>query len=208
MDAKIPLWLKLAFTAFVLVWVPVYVRHLGPQNFLWLCDIANLLILAGLWFESRLLLTSQLISVLAIGIVWSLDLAGALLFGVHPLGATEYMFNPEIALHVRLLSLFHGGVWPIVAYAVYRVGYDLRGWRLQVLICWLVLPATFVLTEPHRVINWVWGPFGSQQTWVPAWAYLLLCMLAYPIIVYLPTHEALKRMYGLSANSNRSSSER
>ena len=188
MNSKLPLWLKLGFTAFVVLWVPVYVRHLGPQNFLWLCDLANLLILAGLWLESRLLLSSQLSSVLAIGVVWSVDLAGAFFFGVHPLGATQYMFNPEIPLHGRLLSLFHGVVWPLVMFAVIRVGYDARGWRLQTLICWLVLPATFLLTQPAREINWVWGAFGSQQTWMPAWAYLLVCMAAYPLIIYLPTH--------------------
>lgn len=188
MNTQIPLWLKLGFTAFVVLWVPVYVRHLGPQNFLWLCDLANLLILAGLWLESRLLLSSQLISVLAIGIVWSVDLLCAVTLGMHPVGGTQYMFNAEIPLHVRLLSLFHGFVWPLAAYAVYRVGYDPRGWKLQSVICWLVLPATFLLTEPVREINWVWGPFGSQQTWMPGGGYLLLCMLLYPLIIYFPSH--------------------
>ena len=194
MNSTIPLWLKLAFTAFVLVWVPVYLRHLGPQNFLWLCDLANLLILAALWLESPRLLSSQLISVLAIGMVWSIDVGVAYFAGFHPLGATQYMFNPDIPLHVRLLSLFHGFVWPIVAFAVLRVGYDPRGWQWQTLICWLVLPATFFLTEPMREINWVWGPFGNQQTWMAPGAYLLVCMLAYPLIIYWPTHIILRSL--------------
>ena len=208
MNSKIPLWLKLGFTAFVLFWFPVYLRNLGPQNFLWLCDLANLLILAGLWLESRLLLSSQLISVLAIGVVWSVDLGMAFFFGLHPLGATQYMFNVYIPLHVRLLSLFHGAVWPLVVFAVVRVGYDSRGWRLQTLICWLVLPATYLLTEPYREINWVWGPFGEQQQWMPAWAYLIVCMVAYPIIIYLPTHGLIKLLRRLSPQSNSGSPTR
>lgn len=208
MNSRIPLGLKLGFTAFVLLWVPVYVRDLGPQNFLWLCDFANLMILLGLWLESPLLLSSQLISVFAIGVLWTIDFCSAYFFGMHPLGATQYMFNPEIALQVRLFSLFHGGVWVLVAFAVYRVGYDARGWRLQTIICWLLLPASFFLTEPVRQINWVWGLFGAQQQWVPGWVWLVICMLAYPLVVYLPTHGLVLLAKKMSPKDNSRQSDR
>jgi len=35
---KIPLVIKLIYTAFVLVMVPVYLRAYGPTNFLYFCD--------------------------------------------------------------------------------------------------------------------------------------------------------------------------
>ena len=35
---RIPLWLKLAYTAFMAVLVPVYLRNYGPTNFLYFCD--------------------------------------------------------------------------------------------------------------------------------------------------------------------------
>ena len=34
----IPLWLKLAYTAFMAVLVPLYLRNYGPTNFLYFCD--------------------------------------------------------------------------------------------------------------------------------------------------------------------------
>jgi hypothetical protein len=45
----IPLWLKVAFTVFVAVLVPIYWREYGPANFLWFSDIALFAIVVGLW---------------------------------------------------------------------------------------------------------------------------------------------------------------
>ena len=52
---KIPLSLKLAFTAFMLVLVPFYWLTYGPSNFLYFCDVAMFFTLAAVWRESRLL---------------------------------------------------------------------------------------------------------------------------------------------------------
>ena len=59
---RIPLWLKLLWTAWVLVWAPVYWRQYGLQNFLFYCDLGNLFITAGLWLESPLIFSWQAIS--------------------------------------------------------------------------------------------------------------------------------------------------
>ena len=66
---RVPLWLKLAWTAWMVVWVPVYWWQHGPANFLWLCDVANFAITAALWLESPLLFSSQAVGVLVIQIV-------------------------------------------------------------------------------------------------------------------------------------------
>ena len=44
---QIPITLKLAFTAFMVVLIPVYLTNYGPTNFLCFCDIALLLTMAG-----------------------------------------------------------------------------------------------------------------------------------------------------------------
>ena len=41
---RIPLSVKLIYAAWMAVWIPVYWVHSGPENFLWLCDVANFLI--------------------------------------------------------------------------------------------------------------------------------------------------------------------
>jgi len=51
---RVPLWLKIVWSIWVLVWVPVYWRQYGAQNFLYFCDLGNILIAVGLWLESPL----------------------------------------------------------------------------------------------------------------------------------------------------------
>lgn len=187
-DSKISIWLKVAYTAWMLVWVPAYSNFYGPQNFLWLCDLCNFILLVALWTESRLLFSSQFVAALLIDAGWSLDAAVRLLAGVHPIGGTEYMFNPAMPLHIRLLSLFHVFIPLLLIYAVIRLGYDWRGLLLQTVLTWVVLPLSFLFTDPERNINWVWGLFDKPQSVVAPWAYLLFCMAAYPLAICLPSH--------------------
>ena len=53
-----PLALKLAYTAFMAVLIPVYAYYYGPANFLYFCDVALLLTLAGIWLDNRLLVST------------------------------------------------------------------------------------------------------------------------------------------------------
>src|ERR1700724_3801174 len=56
---RLPLWLKVVWTACVIAWIPLYYRQYGPQNFLFFCDLGNLFIAAALWLESPLLFSWQ-----------------------------------------------------------------------------------------------------------------------------------------------------
>jgi hypothetical protein len=58
-------------------------------------------------------------------------------------------------------------------------------------LAWVVLPITYLLTEPADNINWVFGPGSKPQTWMRPVLYLLLLMLTLPLCVYLPTHRVL-----------------
>ena len=55
--ARIPLALKLAYTAFMAVLVPVYWTNYGPANFFYFCDMALILTLIGVWREDALLIS-------------------------------------------------------------------------------------------------------------------------------------------------------
>jgi len=199
-QARIPLWLKLAYTAWMLVWIPSYWIENGPGNFLWFCDVANLALWVALLLESPLLLSSQAAGVFLIQVAWVLDFGAALLFGIHPVGGTEYMFDAAEPLWVRGLSLFHAAVPVLLLWGISRLGYDRRGWKLQSAIAWVVLPASFLLTDPEQNINWLWEPFGVEQTWMPPAAFLAVAMVIYPLGVFLPTHALLahlaRRLHG------------
>jgi hypothetical protein len=172
------------------IWVPVYWLESGPANFLWLCDVANFVVLAGLWLESPLLLSSQAVSVLIIQTAWCIDWLGRLALGRHLLGGTEYMFDPAEALAVKLLSTFHLWMPLLLLWTVWRVGYHRYGWRFQTVVACIVLPLS-TLPDPARNLNWVWRPFALEQRWLPSWAWVALCLALYPLVLYLPTHLAL-----------------
>jgi hypothetical protein len=190
---RIPLSVKLIYTAWMAVWIPVYWVHSGPENFLWLCDVANFLIGLALWMESPLLISSQAVGVLFVQILWAGDYFGRLILGRHLIGGTEYMFDEAKPLYLRLFSLFHVAMPPLLLWAVKRLGYDRRGWRLQTAITWVLLPATWLLVGPDRNINWVWKPFGKPQDLLSPALYLLALCLLYPLLLYLPTHLVLSR---------------
>ena len=112
----------------------------GPQNFLWLCDIGNFALCAALWRESRRLFSWQAVPLLVVQSAWTVDLAGRLLLGVHPIGDSEYMFDGGVPLAVRLLSLFHGVTPFLMMWAIRKLGYDRRGVALY-------LPSHLVLSR-------------------------------------------------------------
>lgn len=189
-NSTIPLWLKVAWTAWLVVWAPVYWRQYGAQNFLYFCDLGNLLIAVGLWFESRLTLSWQAVGLLVFQSLYALDLVGAVLFGHHIIGGTEYMFDPKVPLFVRLLGLYHLVVPPLLLWSVRRVGYDGRAWKWQTLTCWVLVPINF-FWRPEYNVNWARG-LGHEQHVVPGWLYLAAYLIVVPMVVYWPTHWALR----------------
>jgi len=189
-DMRIPLWLKVFWTAWVIVWIPVYWREYGVQNFLFFCDLGNLLVVAALWLESPLIFSWQACSLLLFQGLFVVDLAVAVASGRHVIGGTEYMFDPHISLWIRLLSLFHIVVPPLLLWAIWRLGYDVRGWKYQTLTAWVVVPVNY-FWRPEYDVNWARGPFFHEQHAVPGLLYLFVYLVIVPAVVYYPTHRCL-----------------
>ncbi len=193
----IPLWLKISYTLFVAGLAPVYWVHYGPAHFLWGSDIALLAMVAAVWRESRLITSTVAVAVLLPELAWNLDFFTRLIAGrgLTDLDATGYMFNPAQPLWLRGLSLFHVFLPALLVWMLYRLGYDRRAWLAATLLCWVVLPATYLFTDPARNINWVFGLGDTPQTWLPASLYLMGLMLLFPLCVYLPTHLVLQKAF-------------
>jgi hypothetical protein len=119
------------------------------------------------------------------------DFFGRMIVGQHLIGGTEYMFEASQPLWLRAMSLFHLFVPVLLVWAICRLGYDKRGWKLESVIVWLILPLSFVAAAPEKNLNWLWSPFGIEQTLISPGHYLLFCMFAYPAILFWPTHRAL-----------------
>ena len=192
--AKFPTWLRWISLAWLLVWVPAYWRTWGVSNFLQLCDIAVLLTCIGFWADSRLLISSQAVSSLLVDLVWTLDASWRLLLGRHLLGGTEYFFDARYPLWVRLLSLFHIVMPPLLLWALHRTGYDRRGFRLQSLIALLVFIASR-FTSPAKNMNFAFTDPFFHRSWGPPPVHVAISFLFMVIVVYLPTHLVLKKVF-------------
>lgn len=189
---EIPLLLKIGYTVFVAILVPIYWWYYGPGNFLWFSDLALFLTLAALWLESPLLASTQAVSVGFLELVWLTDFLARLLFGIEVIGLSGYMFDAKIPLFLRGLSLFHVVLPFLLFWLVWRLGYDARAWLMQSLLAWAVLLACYFLTNPRENVNWVFGWGKEKQRLLSPFVYLLLLMVFFPGCIYLPTHFLLK----------------
>jgi hypothetical protein len=195
---RLPLWLKIGWTIWVAVWIPLYWKQWGPSTFLWFCDLANLLILAALWTESALIFSWQAISVLLFQIVFTIDVLGRAVLGRHLIGGTEWVFDDQkIPLYIKLLSLgMHLAAPPLLIWAVRKLGYDRRALPLQIATICVLLPLCWLGWDETLNLNWVYKPFNRPQTAMAPGLYLLVCIVAYSVLVFLPTHLLLARLFG------------
>lgn len=208
----IPIWFKLSFTSFMLVFIPVYWKAYGPTVFLYFCDIALLLTLVAMWTENRLLLGMAAVGIMVPQLIWIIEFLFSL-FGMPLLGTTEYMFNPSIDLLTRAISLFHGWLPILLIYLIYKMGYPIRAFLYWNVLAFIVLNICYFLIpeptlNPTRVnlpvnINYVFGfSETAKQQWIPDLGYFLLVIISVPTIITLPAH------YFLDWVSSRGSSRR
>ena len=192
----IPLWLKLADTAFVAVLVVVYARTWGWANFLWFSDIALILSVPALWFESPLLASMMALAVLLPDGLWIVSFFWQLATGRRLIGLADYMFDATKPLWLRALSLFHLWLPLLLLWTVARLGYAPDALIGMTALCWMVLLICFFFTDPEENINWVFGFGGKRQSRRSARLHLSLTMVAFPALVYLPTHAMLLALFG------------
>lgn len=207
---RLPLQVKIAYTAFLCVLVPYYWITYTPWNFLYFCDIALLVALVALWLENGLLASSQAVGIVLPQLLWVGDFLARLVLGVHVTGMTAYMFDPQIPLFVRGLSLFHGWLPFFLLWLVWRLGYDRRGAKVQSVIVWVVLVVCYFWgpapppppDNPKAAvnINYVYGLDDQQpQQWMPPALWLTALMAFYPVALILPAHFALRKWFDRKA---------
>ena len=195
----IPYWITIPYTIMVCVIVPVYWKEYGVTNFLWFSDIALLLMVPALWLKNPLLSSMMAVGVLPFETIWM-----AAFFSGGTLGhMADYMFDPNLSIFLRGLSLFHFPMPAVIIYMLIRFGYDKRALLAQTLLALIVIPLTYALTSPEDNINWVYG-FDKAQTSLPPLLHLGLLALAMVCLVFVPMHFLLKKLLPLAdANKNR-----
>jgi hypothetical protein len=204
-SGKISLVAKVAVTGFLAVLVPVYLHTYGPTNFLWFCDTALVLTVAGMWWESSLLVSMCAVGILLPQCIWLADF-GSHLLGFHFLNLTGYMFDSKLPLFTRALSLFHGWLPILLLWLLSRLGYDKRAlpfWTglaaVLTLVCYFFTPpAGAHPANPNSPVNlnYVYG-FNDQQPqhWVNQNLFVVLLLGVLWLVAFLPTHLILRKIF-------------
>ncbi len=191
----IPLWFKVAYTAFVACVMAVWWKNYGWRNFLWFSDIAFIGAVPAMWLESASLASVLAVAVLLPEILWNVDFAGRLLLRRRITGLTDYMFEAERPRLLRGLSLFHVPLPLVLLWMLEAYGYDRRiGLPGAIALGAVVLPLSRLVSAPEKNINWTYGLGAVQARW-PAWAYVLALFAGFVVFVFVPTDLLVRRMF-------------
>ncbi|HYT58039.1 MAG TPA: hypothetical protein VEQ38_25310 [Verrucomicrobiae bacterium] len=208
---RIPIWVKVAYFAFVAIVVPSYWVTYTPWNFLYFCDIALLITGVAIWIESPLLVSMQAVAITIPQLLWVVDFLFRLIAGVHITGVTGYMLDSSIPLFLRALSLFHGWLPFFLLWLLSRLGYERRALGIQSVVAIMVLLISYLFapapppsaSHPNWAvnINYVYGLDDQHpQTMMAPWLWLLFIMAVTVIAIYLPTHFVLRRVFETSSS--------
>lgn len=188
----IPVWFKVAYTAFVLYICVIWWRNYGWKNFLWFSDIAFIGAVPAMWLENAAMASVLAVAVLLPEILWNVDYAGRLILRRRITGLTDYMFEPERPLLLRGLSLFHVPLPLVLLWMIAAYGYDAAaGLPGAIVLALVVLPWSRWVSAPEKNINWTYGLGGVQTRW-PAWQYMTVLILGFIAFVFVPTDWILR----------------
>ena len=194
-EGVIPLGLKIVYTIFVCVLVPIYWQQYGPANFLWFSDIVLLALVPALWLENALLISMMAIAVVFFKALWNIDFFFRLMTGKSLIGLSAYMFETGIPLFIRGLSGFHIVLPVLLLWMLHRLGYDQRAFLCQTIVALVVLPLSYLVSSAQENVNWVYGFGQNPQRILPAPLFVILLMLLLPLVIYLPTHLLFIRIF-------------
>jgi hypothetical protein len=194
---EIPVALKVGSGAFLLLVAIVYWREYGPSNFLWLSDLGLACTTLAIIFENRFLASMAAVGVLPLEIAWTVDF----LSGGRLLGLAGYMFDDNLPLYLRALSLFHVAVPVILLLLLYHYGYDPRALVWQACLTCAAVAMAYAFTEREKNINWAFGPGREPQHSIPPLLYVATELVVILVFVVVPTHVLLMRLFPIDVRA-------
>ena len=110
--------------------------------------------------------------------------------------------DAKIPLYIKFLSVgMHLAAPPLLVWAVRKLGYDRRGLLLQMATVCVLLPICWLGWNETHNLNWVYKPFNRPQQSMTPGLYLVVCIVGYTLLVFLPTHLVLSRLFGRKKES-------
>ena len=186
--------LRWASLVWVLIWLPSNAWAWGWQNLMHLCDVGLVLACLGLFFRQPLLVSSQALSAPLVGVLWALDVFWRIATGHHLVGGTEYMWDTNYPLWIRLLSCFHIVLPVVLLWATRVLGYDRRALAFQTALTAVLLIFSRFLS-PDLNMNYAYQDPLLHRVWGPAPLHLAVTLAGCVAIFFWPTHLLLSRLF-------------
>ena len=83
----------------------------------------------------------------------------------------------------------------LLLWALHCLSYDLRAFVWQTVVALVVLPLSYLVSNPQENVNWVYGFGQKPQAILPVPLFVILLMLLFPVAVHLPTHLLFSRIF-------------
>lgn len=146
--------LRGVYTAWFALWASSYLWFYGPRIFLWLCCLANVAVLVGLWARRpEPFISAAAVAVLGAHLVYVADFAARLSLGDKHEGPTRYLFDPTYPLYIRGLSLFHVWMPLLLLILMRRFGYERRVLFPFLLFASVLFPVSWFAADPAHLTN-------------------------------------------------------
>jgi hypothetical protein len=152
--------------------------------------------LPAIWLESALISGMMTVGIFLPELAWNIDFLWRLLTRKKLFGISDYMFDNTKPAYLRWLSLFHVPLPFVMIYLVYQLGYDEMSLPAMVILSWIILIITYIVSDPSENINWVFGPGKNPQKKLHALLYLLIVLIVFPLFIFIPTHFMLLWLFG------------
>jgi hypothetical protein len=180
MQAVVPFNIKISYYAFMAILIPTYAINYPLANFFNLCDVHLLLLLVSFLTDTNIFISMSAVGMIVPQSAWCLDFMCETL-DIKFLGGTSYMYDDQLPIYLRFLSLFHGWLPFLLVYLIKLLGYDPRALYYQVCLCLCLCLLSYNQSELYNEnINFVKD-------------FHILChTLGFPIII-ASTHKFLLR---------------
>jgi hypothetical protein len=201
----LPLALKWFLVAFSLTLIVYNSLYQGVHSLLYFCNVALFLGTAGICLERTLPVAMAAVGVVLIQLLWSADLM-LTAADASPVRMTAFMLSDNLSLFKKSLAMFHAWLPFVLLFALSRLGYDQRALLWWTVLTWALLLVSYLfLPRPPAPaddptlsvnVNFVFGlnMSGPQQR-MPELAWLGGMMIVLPLLVFLPSHFVLRRLF-------------
>jgi hypothetical protein len=190
-----PAWASLVLL-WLLIYIPAYADSYGFWHFLQLCNLGVLISSMGLLTRNGLLISSQAIATPVIALLWLSDFFSKLLTGHFIHGGTAYMWDENISLITRVLSLYHLALPAMLLWFVAKNGYEKSAWKLQSVFAIGVLLIGLYVAPASENLNYVYHWPGGHVLYGQTSLHACLSFSILIGFVYWPTHRLLMLIYG------------